>query len=1044
RLAIETGLVDDLGWIAEGPAAVALYELSAALPPGRERRELGRRVFARLYEGGAATFSAVATRMALGPGRPFEVPTLRARIGLVLNLPIGSTVNCDPLALAILSRRELLDRWISRSVAGALPARRLTARLFERAAREAVRRHHQGDPVPAELLTGSLRPIFDRLLADREPLVWRHAAVARGLLLAVSQPLRDDVETALDPGLTPTEWRRAAVSTVASIATDVSAALISTHQLLTGDLAARDPGLAATLCWGLPPVIESEPEAAIDLLDRLSFTGRADVAEAMAALLSDVANPEYAAEAALRIRSLLIQKSASVDPALQAVYEDALRGLDSRRTLGGVHAAVRHALELYETTGARAAYEASVEALARAHGLVDALTALGNYAELADLLGPLGDLDASAIEQSRLHDLLLLGRSPGDAKANVPELENLHDRLGTWILNREEHPAEQEFSRGELLGRQRTLRALLHLADMDAAARVDGEADAARARLRRMVTVLLRVLAAGPDASVHRLLSATLARALDAAAREGVADPADLLLVVIDRFTDAHTVTAMFEASTQPDVRDVLRAHAAFLAQGGREDRHSSDDLGADSLDGRDEGGEAHAFVRLSAGIGTNGAHRGEALRQVVLRIGRALESIGNARSLSDLVEPPSGEGYPLGDLEHHVDGLRRLLAGARRRVLLGDDALDESIEVVADVARLTALVERAVTGVPPNRLQLSMAIGELTADLPPPMAGALSRVLVRIAELPLAAATVASAIPLQARRTELPAWLMPRRTIGAFHVVRALGSGGVSSVFVARRLEERRTPGAEVFALKVPQYDPTTARSLSEQEFLQLFREEAGALLSLPQHPNLSRFVTFDLAARPKPILVMELIPGFALDRSIRNRSLTAASAFEFLDGILAGLDAMHGAGVGHLDVKPSNVILRDGRTPVLVDFGLSGRHLRPGCGTLEYCAPEILGIEIEGARPTPAAADVYAFAATAFEVVTGTLLFDADDEVTLMQQHITHDGWPDRLRAFAQSPEFASLAVLLAACLRRDPGARPSVAELRRALPDATRWLT
>ena len=58
----------------------------------------------------------------------------------------------------------------------------------------------------------------------------------------------------------------------------------------------------------------------------------------------------------------------------------------------------------------------------------------------------------------------------------------------------------------------------------------------------------------------------------------------------------------------------------------------------------------------------------------------------------------------------------------------------------------------------------------------------------------------------------------------------------------MARRIEERNNAKAEGFALKVPDYDPTTARSLSEQEFLQLFREEAGALLGLPTHENLAR----------------------------------------------------------------------------------------------------------------------------------------------------------------------------------------------------------
>jgi serine/threonine protein kinase len=252
----------------------------------------------------------------------------------------------------------------------------------------------------------------------------------------------------------------------------------------------------------------------------------------------------------------------------------------------------------------------------------------------------------------------------------------------------------------------------------------------------------------------------------------------------------------------------------------------------------------------------------------------------------------------------------------------------------------------------------------------------------------------------------------------------------------VARRIEERHNNKADAFALKVPEYDPTTARSVSEQEFLQLFREEAGALLSLPQQRNLARFVTFDLGARPKPILVMELIRGTGLDRLIRSRSLNLSGVFRYLDGILAGLEAMHGAGVGHLDVKPSNVILRDGETPVLVDFGLSGRQLRPGCGTLEYCAPEVLGVIPEGHAAAPPPADLYAFACTAYEMLTGELLFDADDETELLARHIAHDGWPDKLAVLARHRRFAELGLALAACLRQDPRRRPSATQARRAL--------
>src|SRR6185295_8096897 len=122
------------------------------------------------------------------------------------------------------------------------------------------------------------------------------------------------------------------------------------------------------------------------------------------------------------------------------------------------------------------------------------------------------------------------------------------------------------------------------------------------------------------------------------------------------------------------------------------------------------------------------------------------------------------------------------------------------------------------------------------------------------------------------------------------------------------------------------------------------------GALLTLPAHPNLAGFVTFDARARPKPILVMELVRGPTLERLLDKRELSVPAAFGILDGIAAGLAIMHAVGIGHLDVKPGNVILRQtdpgagsklinidalAPAPVLVDFGLAGRKVRPGCAS-------------------------------------------------------------------------------------------------------------
>lgn len=1037
EVAIEVGLADDLDWLAPGPATVALYEITAALPPGKTRRELGRRVFARLYEGNASTFAAVAARMALTSGRPFETATLRARVGLLFDLPVGTPVNADPLALTLVTRRELRERWIDAHRTGTLPARRLAAKLIEHAAREAVFRAQQGDVHPRDLLGSEpVRGAYQALLADREPLVWRHVAVARGLLAAVDPALRQEIELSLDPALSPTEWRRGAVSMVALSASDPEQAIRACRTLMSGPIAELDKGIAATLVLGLPRVIEAQPEAAQELFEHLAMTGRPDVAEAAALLLGDVKPGVFTCRSAGALCDLLGTRADAPGSPLRELAERARKRLSQAEDETDVVGLVRRSLEAYESRGARPAFELAERAAAALGRAMDFVSISDAHQEqtLAHVLSTLSDIDIAALERPRLRELLLLSRRPGETDAGVPELDQLYDRLGRWILHAEANaPAASSVT--SALGGQHRLRTLLHLMDADSTRNEDDKK--VRTRVSSSIRLLLPRVASGSSSPAQRIACAALARAFDAAVRENLAEPADLLLSLCVCVQDAPTYRTLAEASTNPDVRGVLTAYAEFLRSDPHESieplneiTHSGGKLSASEEAAR----VAARVVRLSRGLGAGGSYRGEALRRIVLRVGRALEAIAGARGQDELVDSTGGGPENLGELEGALDDLHRLARGAVRR-LIGEDPLD--IPLVTDTPSLAALVERAARAfVPPDPDQLEMAIRELTADLPPAIGAAVALVLARLTTLPVAAPSDVFAIPLERRRVQLPEWLLPHRTIGAFYVVRALGSGGASSVFLARRLEERNSPRAEGFALKVPDYDPTTARSLSEQDFLQLFREEAGALLSLPKHDNLARFVTFDTGARPKPILVMELIRGASLDRLIRTRSLSVERAFSYLDGILAALSAMHECGVAHLDVKPSNIILQNGEIPVLVDFGLSGRHLRPGCGTLDYSAPEVLGNAPVDWESTPLPTDIYAFACTAFEALTANTLFDGDDETEVLNAHLIHDGWPERLARYGHAAETVDLAKLLAACLRCDPRHRPTAVQARQAL--------
>jgi hypothetical protein len=595
---------------------------------------------------------------------------------------------------------------------------------------------------------------------------------------------------------------------------------------------------------------------------------------------------------------------------------------------------------------------------------------------------------------------------------------------------------------------QRRLRVLLHLLDAENTEAVDASEGAHP--LRHAIAVLIERLEEGPDTVVHRVLCAALARALDAAVRQQVHQIGDLFLVVASTLKDHFSVVNIAEASTARDVAGPLGALAAFMSpdlmDAGPESTGSVAGLLHEPHKAENEAiaellRQVGRVLSVSQGLSGGGGYPAEALRRVIFRLGRALELIAIARGQAELVEPRESGGVVLDELTLAVEDLGAMIRHAQERVLGAASRSSGSY----DETSLTDLVERAVaSGQPPAPEELMRAIEELVRPLPEVLGHVVAQVAFRIHELPVESRSDRFPRSIAQRRAPLPDWLLPRRSIGSFHVLRPLGSGGVSSVFLARRIEERNNPQAETFALKVPEYDPSTARSMSEQEFFQMFREEAGALLSLPQQDNLARFVTFDLAARPKPILVMELIRGTPLDRLIRSQSLTLPRVVAYLDGILAGIEAMHAVGVGHLDVKPSNVILRNGRTPVLVDFGLSGRKLRPGCGTIEYTAPEVLGVVQSGYEATPPAADVYAFGCLMYEMLTGRLLFDAKDELALVSKHVSHDGWVMELETLRGQPGLDPAARLIGSCLRHDPRNRPTASELRTEVTRALLGIT
>jgi serine/threonine protein kinase len=251
---------------------------------------------------------------------------------------------------------------------------------------------------------------------------------------------------------------------------------------------------------------------------------------------------------------------------------------------------------------------------------------------------------------------------------------------------------------------------------------------------------------------------------------------------------------------------------------------------------------------------------------------------------------------------------------------------------------------------------------------------------------------------------------------VGPYCVVDLIAMGGQSVVYAARHA----STGEEV-ALKVLPIAWSGVPTLRDR-----LRWEAGALARV-DHPNVVRLVdvgTLGPHAGGGLYVAMERLAS-SLDRELRDRGpFSTERAIVVVQGVLAGLAALHAAGLLHRDVKPANVLLRAGGAAVLADLGLSVEaeaaraSLTPWnavVGTAEYLAPE----RIAGA-PADVRSDLYAVGVMLYELLAGRAPFVGRRASAVMRaQRIAP---PPRLADAVPPP----LAAFVERALRKQPEAR------------------
>ena len=253
-------------------------------------------------------------------------------------------------------------------------------------------------------------------------------------------------------------------------------------------------------------------------------------------------------------------------------------------------------------------------------------------------------------------------------------------------------------------------------------------------------------------------------------------------------------------------------------------------------------------------------------------------------------------------------------------------------------------------------------------------------------------------------------------REIGGYRLRGRLGSGVLGTVYLSH------SRGGQPVALKVirPEF-------AEDPEFRRRFRQEVGAARRV-QGP-FTVPVLDSSTSRPPLWLATAHVPGPALSRAVqRHGPLPLDSVLHLVAGVAEALASIHATGVIHRALKPANVLLAaDG--PRVSDFGIARAAeatslAAPGAGvsTPAYLAPE----QATGGRVTPAA-DVFSLGSVACYAATGGHAFGEGQAPALVYRIVNEQ---PRLQ---QCPE--PLRELIADCLAKTPGDRPSPAEVAKA---------
>ena len=260
-----------------------------------------------------------------------------------------------------------------------------------------------------------------------------------------------------------------------------------------------------------------------------------------------------------------------------------------------------------------------------------------------------------------------------------------------------------------------------------------------------------------------------------------------------------------------------------------------------------------------------------------------------------------------------------------------------------------------------------------------------------------------------------------------SFSLIRGLGEGPISHVFLARNTHLKR-----LVALKV------LRRSLAEDPVSQKrFIREAQAAARI-SHPTVISIYSVGRLDNDLPYIEMQYIDGRNLGDALQGQGqFDVPEALRLLAQLANGLDAAHQQQIIHRALEPSNVLIdRNSNNAFLTDFGVAGiletgtesvtKLTRAGelLGSPAYMSPEQLRGE-----PLTVESDIYSFGLLGYEILTLHGPFGDSEVSDIVGAHIRRE--PMELHA-AHADIPIGLSQILKRCLAKKPQNRPTARDL------------